>query len=66
MNSKVITYEQYAAAMEEKKRIEKHLEHLTTITRAYIYQEERERIAYRKQQETMEEFLLRKGITKTA
>lgn len=45
-----ITYEQYRIALEEKLRLEKHLEHLTAITRAYIYQEEAQRVQDRKKQ----------------
>jgi len=43
-----ITYEQYKKALEEKERLEKYVEHLTRITRAYIYQEEGERVKARK------------------
>lgn len=46
--NKKITYEEYKQAMQEKERLEKYLEHLTRITRAFIYQEESERIKDRK------------------
>jgi len=46
--NKKITYKEYKQAMEEKERLEKYLEHLTRITRAFIYQEESERIKDRK------------------
>jgi len=52
--SKPITYEEYKTAMEEKTRIEKYLEHLTRITRNYIYQEEAERVKDRKKQAQLE------------
>lgn len=45
-----ITYEEYKKALEEKERLEKYLEHLTRITRAFIYQEEGERVKARKMQ----------------
>jgi hypothetical protein len=35
---KIVTEEQYLLALAEKIRIEKYLEHLTAITRAYNYQ----------------------------
>jgi hypothetical protein len=35
---KIITEEQYLRALAEKIRIDKYLEHLTAITRAYNYQ----------------------------
>lgn len=45
-----ITYEEYKKALEEKERLEKYLEHLTRITRAFIYQEEGERVKAKKMQ----------------
>lgn len=45
---KIITEAEYLQAMKEKERLEKYLEHLTLITRAYIYQWESERIKNRK------------------
>lgn len=50
MSDKPITEEQYLKAMQEKERIEKYLEQLTRITRAYIYQEEAERVKNIKKQ----------------
>jgi hypothetical protein len=50
MPEKQITYDEYRKALEEKIRLEKYLEHLTRITRAYIYQEEGERVKARKKQ----------------
>jgi len=45
---KKITYEEFAKAMEEKQRLEKYLEHLTRITRAYMYDYDSERVVGRK------------------
>ena len=53
--NKQITYQEYKTAMEEKERIEKYLEHLTRITRKYIYQEESERVKSRKIQSVLNE-----------
>ncbi len=52
--TKEITYEQYKTALEEKTRIEKYLEHLTKITRQYVYQEEAIRVKDRKTLSLME------------
>lgn len=52
--SKEITYEEYRKALEEKLRLEKYVEYLTTITRAYIYQEEAERVRERKKQSNID------------
>lgn len=52
---KTITYEQFKSALEEKQRLEKYVEHLTSITRAYIYQEEAERVKSRKIQSAIDE-----------
>lgn len=49
-----ITYEEYRKALDEKQRLEKYLEHLTRITRAYIYSEEAERVKARKKQPAKE------------
>ena len=38
---KIISEEQYLKVLAEKIRIEKYLEHLTSITRAYNYQFEK-------------------------
>lgn len=45
---KPITEAEYLAAMKEKERIEKYLEHLTRITRDYVYQWEAERVVARR------------------
>jgi hypothetical protein len=49
-----ITHEQFVTALEEKIRLEKYVEYLTKITRAYMYQEESERVQHRKKQSMIE------------
>lgn len=53
--NKLITHEQYKLALEEKLRLEKHLEHLTRITRAYMYQWEADRVKHRKVMATIDD-----------
>lgn len=48
MAASEITYEQYKTAMQEIQRIERYLEHLKTITRAFMYQEEAQRVKDKK------------------
>jgi len=45
---KKITHEEFAKAMEEKQRLEKYLQHLTRITRAYMYDYDSNRVVGRK------------------
>ena len=45
---KKITYEEYIKAYDEKCRLEKYLEYLTKITRAYMYDYDSERVVGRK------------------
>lgn len=59
--NKTITYDQFKAALEEKLRLDKYVEHLTSITRAYIYQEEAERVKARKIQSAIDERIQNKS-----